>query len=279
MDEIKSLQRDWNDLAKIDPMWAIVSDPNKTHGKWDPKEFFDSGRYRLDRFFSIAQEAGLSLPPGTALDFGCGIGRLTQALAEKMNTCYGVDISPEMISLAKTYNRFTDKVNYIVNPKNDLSIFDTNFFDLIISDVVLQHMPPFLMKGYLREFIRVLKPAGALIFQVPIEFTVQDLKTAYLKSLPKFHPLRIRNKLKGILMGHDKSERYYRLRKMGISKKWLYEKFGFRPKIDMYLLTETEIHELMVSVNSSIINTVKESTPDLISGIIVVVKGRLCVLH
>ena len=37
----------------------------------------------------------------SALDFGCGIGRLSQALAEHFDQVYGVDISPKMIELAR----------------------------------------------------------------------------------------------------------------------------------------------------------------------------------
>ena len=46
MNGLEQLQRDWNDLAEIDPMWAICSDPGKAHGKWDTEEFFEKGKYR-----------------------------------------------------------------------------------------------------------------------------------------------------------------------------------------------------------------------------------------
>lgn len=274
MSKIKALEQDWDDLAKIDPMWAIVSDPKKIRGKWDYESFFESGKKRVAHFLNIIQDSGTLLTPGIALDFGCGMGRLSQALAAVFNTCYGIDISPEMIRLAEKYNRAGEKCKYILNEKGDLSVFDNNFFDLVFSDNVLQHIPPELTKSYLKEFIRVLRPQGVLIFQIPLEFTHVDQKTIELKKLPKFHPRRIINKLKGILIGHNESDRYYRLIKLGFSKEWLHKKFGFRPKIEMYRRTESELSELMAQNGAKIVRVVKENDPGVISGILVVVKSQ-----
>jgi hypothetical protein len=133
-------------------------------------------------------------------------------------------------------------------------------------------MPPEMMKSYLAEFIRVLKPSGILLFQVPIAFSSQDLKKIKLKRLPKFHPLRLQNKLKGILIGHNASERYDRLRKIGLPQKWLYEKFGLRPKIEMYQLTELEVRELMADSGAQVVSVEYETEADVISGLFVVKK-------
>ena len=49
-------------------------------------------------------ELQLPAPTGRGLDFGCGVGRLTQALARRMNRVVGADISPVLIDLARTLN-------------------------------------------------------------------------------------------------------------------------------------------------------------------------------
>ena len=40
---------------------------------------------------------------------------------------------------------------------------------LLRRHVVLQHMKPEFAKAYLREFARILKPNGVLVFQLPSE--------------------------------------------------------------------------------------------------------------
>ncbi|HSG45542.1 MAG TPA: methyltransferase domain-containing protein, partial [Anaerolineales bacterium] len=134
----------------------------------------------------------------------------------------------------------------------DLKIFDDNFFDFVFSTNALQHNPPDAIRNYLLEFVRILKPAGVLMFQIPIKMVVIDKNKSYLRSLPKFHPKRIWNKLKGILIGHGIEAKYYRLRNIGLSKKWLNEKLGLRPHINMYFMEQRELRELLESHGCSI---------------------------
>jgi SAM-dependent methyltransferase len=105
--------------------------------------------------------------PGRALDFGCGVGRLTQALAGKFSECDGVDIAPSMIARANELNRFGNRCRYHVNDRNDLALFGDDVFDLIYSDIVLQHIPPEFGAAYIRDFTGVLAPGGVLVFQIP----------------------------------------------------------------------------------------------------------------
>jgi SAM-dependent methyltransferase len=110
---------------------------------------------------------GLPLVWGRALDFGCGVGRLTQALAEHFAEVDGVDISQAMLTLAVHYNRHGERCRYHLNETADLTRFANETFDFIYSSITLQHMPPRFARSYLREFLRVLKPAGVLVFQLP----------------------------------------------------------------------------------------------------------------
>jgi predicted TPR repeat methyltransferase len=56
----------------------------------------------------------VSLKRDTALDFECGVGRVTQALCARFARCDGVDIAGSMIRLARQYNRFGDRCQYYV---------------------------------------------------------------------------------------------------------------------------------------------------------------------
>jgi SAM-dependent methyltransferase len=102
-----------------------------------------------------------------ALDFGCGVGRLTQALCKYFQHCIGVDIAPSMIELARKFNRYGDRCEYRENPFDDLHEFDNDQFDFIYSNIVLQHMEPRYSERYVQEFVRVLSPEGLAVFQIP----------------------------------------------------------------------------------------------------------------
>lgn len=103
-----------------------------------------------------------------ALDFGCGVGRLSQPLADNFDEVYGIDISPSMIELARKYNRHGERCRYVLNSSTDLSAFPDRHFNFIYSSITLQHMKPRLAKQYMVEFVRLLAPGGVLVFQLPV---------------------------------------------------------------------------------------------------------------
>lgn len=167
--DLKELQKNWNQFGEQDPLWAILVDEKKKGGKWDIEEFFKTGREEIAAVLDWVNSLGIPLRRGRALDFGCGVGRLTQALALYFEMCFGIDIAPSMINLAKNYNHFEDKCKYYLNSADNLSLFENNYFDFIYSNIVLQHMEPRYSQEYIAEFIRVLSPGGVAVFQVPSE--------------------------------------------------------------------------------------------------------------
>jgi predicted SAM-dependent methyltransferase len=159
-----------------------------------------------------------------------------------------------MIERAVQYNRFEERCKYILNTQDNLHIFTDNFFDFIYTYIVLQHIPSDLTVGYLKEFIRILKVGGILMFQIPVQRLEQDTNKIYLQSLPRYHPHRILNKLRGILVGHSLADRYYRLKRLGFSEAWLYRELGFRPEIQMHTLEEATIIELMTDQAAEVVH-------------------------
>ena len=165
--DIKNLKRNWDEFGAIDPLWAILTDPVKKGNRWNPDEFFKTGQDEIDQVMRYVEVLGVNLKRGKALDFGCGVGRLTQALVAHFDQAYGVDIAPSMIKLANQFNRFGERCKYIINKDPDLSVFEDNSFDFIYSNIVLQHMKQKYSKKYIVEFLRILSPQGLLIFQQP----------------------------------------------------------------------------------------------------------------
>src|SRR5688500_17039325 len=138
--DIKNLEKNWNLLGKEDPMWAILVSSDKKGNKWKPEEFFASGRKEIDELMHNLESLGLKLNKNKALDFGCGIGRLTQALAFHFEEVSGVDIAKSMIETANRFNQFKERVQYYLNTQDNLSLFSSDSFDFIYTNIVLQHI-------------------------------------------------------------------------------------------------------------------------------------------
>jgi SAM-dependent methyltransferase len=167
--KLEKLQDQWNALGKNDPLEAILSRDGMNGGPWDIEEFFATGVREIDAAMADIKDLGIAVSGRRALDFGCGIGRLTQALGRYFQEVDGVDIAPSMIALANRYNRLGEKCHYLLNESDDLKLFPDGSFDLIYSVITLQHMQPLYSKKYIREFLRILAPGGVLIFQIPSE--------------------------------------------------------------------------------------------------------------
>ena len=98
-------------------------------------------------------------PCGQALDLGCGTGTLTRALADLAEHVVGVDLSPEMVRLARA--RCADRVNVelLVGDFLELDLSPASF-DCIAAVAVLHHMP--LVPSLERAKV-LLRPGGVLL--------------------------------------------------------------------------------------------------------------------
>jgi ubiquinone/menaquinone biosynthesis C-methylase UbiE len=193
--DLKNLQRTWDIFGKSDPMFAILYDLEKRRGKWDPQEFFESGCLEIQGIVDYLHALGVSLPKKTCLDFGCGMGRLTQAMAGHFDKSVGVDIAPSMIELAREHNTQGERCKFILNDVDNLEIFDDDSFNFVYSNKVLQHMKPEYSSRYLKEFLRVLKPGGVTVFQLPSEKSkigeARSIRTAIRDTIRRTIPVPI----------------------------------------------------------------------------------------
>ena len=189
--DLDELQRNWDEFGKQDPLWAIRTEPDKRGGKWDVAEFFGSGEDHVRELVERLKE--LDLPTsGVALDFGCGVGRLTQAFADHFDEVWGIDIAPSMIERAEALNRHGPRVHYVVNDTPDLRRFEDASSDLVFSVIVLQHIRSDIALGYVREFFRICKPDGAVVFQIPSHMTCDPLPDgAYAAEISAEVPPRL----------------------------------------------------------------------------------------
>jgi SAM-dependent methyltransferase len=174
----------WEDAAQNDPLDAILSDPSRRGRQWDMASFFETGRREISLLLYQLRRLGHPLAGGRALDFGCGVGRLTQALAPSFGEVVGLDVSPTMIALAERLNRFPEIVRYVRNAAPLLSAFPDGHFDFVYSDIVLQHLDPPEARAYVAEFIRVLRPGGLAVFQLPSRLRTMAERPARPSHMP-----------------------------------------------------------------------------------------------
>lgn len=171
MNSLRQLQRNWEGLAQADPLWAICTDPARRNGRWDRDEFFATGKEEIATVMACLDSLQLKPERNTpALDFGCGVGRLTRAMAGYFTACYGIDISPTMVRLAAEFNHDLPQCRFALNERGDLPEFHDGQFGFVYSSIVLQHINPRDSMCYLGEMVRVLNPCGILIVQILDEF-------------------------------------------------------------------------------------------------------------
>jgi SAM-dependent methyltransferase len=167
-----SHRSNWEEMSTLDPLWAILSTKEKRFGGWDLDEFLRTGIDEIAQIMDKAGELSLPLSRKRALDFGCGIGRLTRALQSYFDECCGVDISSEMLARAAALN---PKCEFRINLDVNLHIFPDNHFDFVYSNLVLQHQPDReAIISYIGEMLRVLAPEGLLVFQLPCNMPLRN---------------------------------------------------------------------------------------------------------
>ncbi|MDD5638727.1 MAG: class I SAM-dependent methyltransferase [Candidatus Pacebacteria bacterium] len=164
---LKQSEKNWNNLAEEDPFWAILSDPSKKGKKWKIEDFFESGEKEINELFNWLNKNKVNVNFGRALDFGCGVGRLSNSLSSMFLQVYGVDISSKMIELARRYSRYPEnKLCFLVNKVDNLDIFQDNFFDFIYTNITLQHIKQDFALKYIDSFLKKIKKDGIVVFQV-----------------------------------------------------------------------------------------------------------------
>jgi len=218
-------QQDWEEYAHLDPEWAVLTEKNKRYGKWGKDEFDRTGKSDIENILLELEMRRISFFRGYALDFGCGTGRLTRALAGKFSKVFGVDISQKMIDIANNESQGIDNIVFILNKENNLEIFIDNNFDFVLSLLTLQHLPDRkAIYSFMKEIIRILKPGGIFCFQLPTKPTYRPFKSVLLKS-------------RGWL--------YYLLTTIGIPRRICYEKIKISPYMHMQYLEGDEVMRIL----------------------------------
>ena len=164
--QLEKMEADWNQRARENARYFVASGREN----WTDEEFFRSGEQTVEEeiltdMINICQ--GKDPKQMRVLEIGCGAGRVTRALAAIFGEVHGVDVSSEMIELARA--ALADRPNAVVHKNNgmDLSVVPPLQFDFAFSTIVFQHIPSRqVIENYVREVHRLLRPGALFKFQV-----------------------------------------------------------------------------------------------------------------
>jgi ubiquinone/menaquinone biosynthesis C-methylase UbiE len=105
-------------------------------------------------------------PGDSLLDIGCGTGTLALAAQTRVGSeghIYGIDASPQMIMRATKKARQADaNIEFRIAPAEALPFPDATF-DIVLSTLMLHHLPDGILVRCLGEALRVLKNGGCLL--------------------------------------------------------------------------------------------------------------------
>jgi SAM-dependent methyltransferase len=164
----------WDERAREDAFYFV---DNRIRYK-DPAEearFWEMGRGDLDRLLG---DVDVVLEPDwVVVEIGCGVGRLTRVIADRVGTVKALDVSAEMLSIARNENVRLSNVDWILGDGVSLAGVDDGVADAVVSHVVFQHIPdPQITLGYIREVGRVLREGGVAALHVSNDKRVHEQK-------------------------------------------------------------------------------------------------------
>lgn len=153
------MKGDWNRRARENAEYYIATaapdagDGFRASGERDVQAFFDG----LGHLLHAAQ---------TVADIGCGIGRMDEFVAPRVQSLVGVDVSGEMVRRATERLRHLPNVRFVEGDGFSLPL-PSGSLGLVFSHIVLQHTPRHVTRSYFADAFRVLRPGGDFVFQMP----------------------------------------------------------------------------------------------------------------
>jgi SAM-dependent methyltransferase len=160
----------WDKIGKADPYYGVLSHERFRRSSMVDDislEFFKSGEEHVQRVFeTVRAHIDADFSPQSALDFGCGVGRIAIPLARRITKVVAADVSGAMLSEAgrNCAEQNIDNVQ-LIKSDDTLSTVPSNL-EFIHSFIVFQHIPTIRGLGILQHMLRLLadKGVGALHF-------------------------------------------------------------------------------------------------------------------
>jgi ubiquinone/menaquinone biosynthesis C-methylase UbiE len=163
--------RQWETYGAVDPYFGVLSLSDFHRAGLDAEQwerFFDTGRQHVAQLAAeLEAHTGSNLGGRRALDYGCGVGRVTLPLAEHCEVVYGVDVSPSMLREADRNARRLELSNVEWVGAERLHELDGRY-DMVQSALVFQHIPVREGERIFSTLLRGLRPGGVGVIHVTL---------------------------------------------------------------------------------------------------------------
>jgi len=171
---MNTTDKEWEKLGKTDPYFGVIVEEKfktKNLTQQNLELFFDSGERYADNVFNAIENAiGEKFNPEAALDFGCGVGRLTIPLSKRCKHIVGVDISESILKEARTNSEKFGTFNTVYKGYSEKFIV-ANRFDFINTYVVLQHILVKTGNDIIGNLLTSLSEGGIAVIHVTFSET------------------------------------------------------------------------------------------------------------
>jgi SAM-dependent methyltransferase len=162
---------EWTYLGEVEPYWSTITQPqyHLDHFEANRQQFYDSGKYVLDIFLAALRRNNVN--PShiqTCLEVGCGVGRVSQFLAQTFPKLIATDISKPHLLIAKAQLEGQGFSNTeFIHWDDPRALYQLPNVDAILSVITLQHNPPPVMVWIIKNLLACLNPGGVAYMQIP----------------------------------------------------------------------------------------------------------------
>jgi len=189
-DCIAKIKAAWSHLGQTKPHFSVLTQkqflPQNLNGSI--QDFWASGEAEaavLEQILSRHDCRQLSAM--TCVEYGCGVGRVTGALARRFARVHAYDISQSHLLLAEQRIEEVSAHNVELHLCSDAALEQLCECDVFYSRIVFQHNPPPLMKQLITKALSALAQDGIAVFQIPTYSP--NYRFRIMEWLEEDHPL------------------------------------------------------------------------------------------
>jgi len=181
---------EWEELARREAYFPVLTHNGAVEARSNnvaTDAFFETGEADVAALIAaIASLLGREPALTSALDFGCGAGRLTIPLARRSTTTVACDIAPTMLAHAAANVQQAGLRNVTFVGLDELANQPAGRFDFVCSLLVLQYIPPAAGSTIIRKLLNLLAPAG--IAALHVVFAKPDPRSRFMRRVMTLRP-------------------------------------------------------------------------------------------